>query len=243
VLVTLVVVVGALRGGDEERVAPATSASPSRVPSPVPTRSVEQPTGERESIVPGCLASYGLGGTPEQQDLAKSAKLLNLLGTPSDGLALIYAGRYAIYCTIGGDVMAYNAGGGPVVSLDWISDPYRIDFQSGGRNVDRDARTTVVTETMGGRITKDVARMTLESGGTTEEAHLENGTFVVSLEYTVNSLDEPPQPTLRAYDADGKMLPDPGFPKCLKTPDGQIVNNDDLNSGATTGCAPAVAWP
>ncbi|GAA0257498.1 hypothetical protein [Cryptosporangium japonicum] len=236
VLVTLVVVVGALRSGDEERVRPA-------APSPVPTRSVEQPTGKRESIVPGCVASYVLGGTPAEKAGVKGAKLYNLLGTPSDGVALIYAGDYALYCTIGGDVMAYNAGGGPVASMNWIPEPYRIDFQAAGRNVDRDGRTTAVSEYRGGRITKNVARMTLESGGTITEAHLENGTFLVRLEYPAHSTGEPPRPTLRAYDAAGNELPDPGHPECLATPDGRIVDNDDLRSGATTGCAPAAAWP
>ncbi|GAA3391307.1 hypothetical protein [Cryptosporangium minutisporangium] len=255
VVVTLGVVVGVLQGGERDEVVPAgssaPSASPSQVsPTPSPSRSVEKPTGNMESIVPGCVASYGLGGTPEEKARVKGAKLYNLVGDASDGFALIYTEELYLYCTVGGDVMAYNAGGGPVPSMRWIPSPYRLDVQASesGRASDGSWR---VEHTLAGRMSKDVTRIVVEIAGTSTEAQLSNGTFVAQVEYTKPKPAAEPtspgqvreaQPKVRAYDAAGKELPAPDFPECIKTPDGQVIQNSDL-PGDMTNCAPAVAWP
>ncbi|SHM87928.1 hypothetical protein [Cryptosporangium aurantiacum] len=256
VVVTLGTVVGVLRSTDRDEVTPVASDPPSASVTPSaqasPTPSVEQPTGQMESIVPGCVDSYAYGGPPEDRARTKGARLYNLLGTPSDGVALIYADSMYIYCRIGGDVMAYNAGGGGVGSLHWLPGAYRVDYHEQSTMIADGIATTTVL--VGGRATDEVARVTVQVADDVSEAQLQNGTFLATAETSAAAEEtsapgeeagvprtKPTKVTVRAYDADGRQLTTSSA-KCMKTPDGELIDNDDFKGGLTD-CIPAVAWP
>jgi hypothetical protein len=223
VVVTLGVIVGVLQGSDRDRATPVASKAST------PTQSQEQPTGRRDSIVPECAKSYGGGGRIDPAD----AKLYNLYGSPSDGAALIYAGDDFMFCFIGDTGIAYNPGGGTVLALHWITPPYQIDWKN--QDSEWEDGRMVYRVNLGGRVARNVERMTLTVGEKTLELPLQNRTFAINYGY------QPPKRSyvLRAYDADGKLLDPPSQVRCLLTPDGKRLGEPrNLQT-----CPRAVAWP
>lgn len=90
-----------------------------------------------------------------------------------------------------------------------------------------------------GRVSEQVERVTLTSGGRTIEASIANGTYIGSIEFPA----EPPEPvTVRAYDAEGNLLAerDASRDGCWITPDGEVIQGD---SNKPEECEPAQRWP
>jgi hypothetical protein len=225
VLVTLGVVVGVVHGSGPDRAKPAASAS---------SRSAQQglPAGVADRIVSGCAKAYG-NGIPGPVALA-DAKLYNLNGTPSKGVALIYSDKAVLVCLIGGGAMPYNPGGGGILARNLVTPPYQVDYQSESGSGRVGQLTTHLL--IGGRVTPEVTRMTLTVAGKTTEIPVRDHTFVADIKYSGSGA----KTILRAYDAHGKLLAEPAPQICLTTPDGRRLG-DAPPAGKT--CAPTVAWP
>lgn len=226
VVVLFGVVVGVLRGADEDRVRPST-----------PTSSAPSlPLGDPDRIVRECAKAYG-DGLPGPVDPA-DAKVYNSVGTLTDGVALIYSDEAVLVCRLGDGRggTRYNPGGGGILAPHLVTAPYQLDYQSAaGLGSDDGTRRSEVL--LGGRTTPDVARLTATVGGRTAVIAVRDQTFVAALTFDA---DLTADLVLRAYDANGNALSEPPAPYCLTTPDGKR-----LGAAPPSGeqCAPTVAWP
>jgi hypothetical protein len=215
---------GAVRPIPAVSAGPAASRTPSQPAehSPTPTYS-PKPSPDRSAIVPGCMKSLNPAsvGVPAA-DIA-GPKLYNLTGTPTKGLALIYTKAYMLFCIIGGDVEAYNAGGGPIQNLHWIPAPVRVD-RSDESILVNEAGTSRATWMLAGRVTSDVRKLSVTIGGVTAAVPVVNGTFIAEIHYLEADPNSRERPVVRAFDANGKTLGG-HHPKC---------------TGQATGCT---YWP
>ncbi|HEV2087115.1 MAG TPA: hypothetical protein VGR21_02270 [Cryptosporangiaceae bacterium] len=198
-------------------------------------------------------------------------QLYNMITDAAGTQALLLGRDNVLSCDVGGPVRPYLAQGGTAAttSLDWLYGPIVVD-QSGaspGEGADGKYGPRPAFWEAAGRVSADVARVTLtvahKTTGATEtvEAKVLNGTFQARLVLPTGSplitgSDETGEeqrsvatsvvPTLRAYDADGRLVgqivqsgKDHVPAGCYATPSGQVIYGVREGQAA---CKPATSW-
>lgn len=211
-------------GSPGTRVAPASAGAgvlPGLASAVSSTPSVPGLAGnEVREIERGCLASAGLGRTGDGQPAPTTGpsgagvRMVNLVNDDAGRLALLYGPDAVLTCLIAGPGMPFNASFGPL-SGGAGQRPETIVVDSEGASSGGDApgskeayRGQRGFELAAGRITRDVARVTMTIDGQTVDAALANGTFLARLVHPSTwTIPDGPRPVLiRAYDAAGNEL-------------------------------------
>lgn len=209
-----------------------TSSPPPTTPSP----RLDVPPEQVAAIEEGCAKSAGVG----------KAKLYQLL-TEQTRWALLYTDREELTCTIGVGGMEYNSGFGGI-AVKWLPGHFSFDSSSarsggdGGKAAYRDVpgfRTAV------GRISADVARVTVTVDGRTVDAKIANGTFAARIYYppTWTIPRENTDVVVQAYDGAGNLLGTGADLRktCFYDPESLTVIYGAL-SKPYTECQPAKPW-
>jgi hypothetical protein len=208
------------------RVTPASAGAGAGVPLGSASVVSSTPSGpgpagnEAREIERGCLASAGLGHTggtqaaPTTGPSGAGVRLVNLVSDDAGRLALLYGPDAVLTCLIAGPGMPYNASFGPL-SGGAGQPPETIMVDSEGANSGGDTpgnkdanRGQHGFELAAGRITHDVARVTMTIDGDTVDAVLANGTFIARLVHPSTwTIPNGRRPVLiRAYDDAGNEL-------------------------------------
>lgn len=167
--------------------------------------------------------------------------------------ALLYApSGTAVDCQLGDPGTPYNPVGGAAYPLEWLPGPVSGD-QLGSASAGGDSpgnreiyRGRPGLESYAGRITSDVARVTVTVSGATHQAVLANGTYYLRIVHPRNWLipDPPEYAVVRAYDADGALLGTVDattyFKTCYRVPGGTLIPGENMTD--TGDCRPAVPW-
>ncbi|GLZ30061.1 hypothetical protein Lesp02_22510 [Lentzea sp. NBRC 105346] len=211
-------------------------------PAPIPATPVipELSPAEQAAIAEGCRESAGAVGKPV---------LYNYVSTEDTKHALVYTEDTALPCEIDGPNIKYNSGLHGRLPLSWLPGAFAIDHLGASAGGDASYRHPVYRGKLGselamGRITPDVARLTLTSGSTTVEAVLANGTFVARILHPTDwSPTGVPSTVIRAYDHDGRLLKttERSDIYCYATPDGTIITEVREKVDPKT-CEPATRW-
>lgn len=211
--------------------------------TPVPVEPVIAGLSPQEQalIAQRCMESAGVKGTP---------KLYNYVTTEDTKQGLVLTEDTALNCTVDGPMYDYNAGLHGPLKLGWLARPFELDLNGGSSGGDVSYANPVRKGKRGsqmaaGRITPEVARVTMTADGTTVDAVLANGTYLVRILHpsTWQIPNESPMPVVRAYDAKGALLwaSDTPDDRCYKTPDGEVITyHRDPPDPAT--CLPAKRW-
>jgi hypothetical protein len=180
----------------------------------MPGMSAEQ----RKAIEQGCgTSALGEPGrnppTPGVTDTRDTVRLYNLLQDQAGRFALLYGEHAVLDCHLDGPVMPYNAGLSNSPHLPPPT-PVTVDvsgFDSGG---DVPGGKAIYHGRPGsvfaaGRISAQVAKVTLTHGTDTVTASVANGTFLARILYPSTwgaPADYLPRNVIRAYDANGTLL-------------------------------------
>lgn len=201
------------------------------------------PPHERAAIEAGCAKSVGL----------EEATLYNLVEDDAGTVGLLYSQTgSAPICEIDSSPVPYNASGVAAKPISWLAGPVTMDGYASAAGGDRTGNREIYagqpgTETVVGRVSAEVKRVTVTSGGTTQDAKLANGTYLVRfVRPSTWSIPDPPEmPVVRAYNSAGHLLgtalsPIYDGPICYITPDGTVM--PVRSSGDPKTCEPAVPW-
>lgn len=195
--------------------------APGPRPDPVlPGVSPEQ----RTAIETGCGHSASQSGP---------VRLYNLVTDAAGQFGLLYGETAALDCTIGQPSMPYNSGFAGAPTLDWLAGPVNVDIRSasaGGDGGKPEYRGQLGVEVFAGRVSPEVAKVTVTKGGKTTQGVVANRTFVVRILHPA-SWQIPNSPslsgTVQAYDAAGHLLSSKNLDgtggDCYATPDGTPV--------------------
>ena len=191
---------------------------------PHPTETTQAPTDEVSPSIAGLTAEEV---TAIEQGCRESTfpdvrfTLLAILTDDAGRLALLRGtddrGReYMIDCTLDfSPALPYNGSGGgvgafaPPVSID-------INERSAGGDIPGNKAEyagTHGTEEYAGRISPEVAKVTVTQGGRTVEATLAGGAYLARIVHPTDWVipETPPAPIVRAYDKDGTPLAEIGL--------------------------------
>jgi hypothetical protein len=189
---------------------------------PTPSTTVTGPaipglsTEDIQAIERGCAAAAVGNGksppTPGVTDTVVTLRLRNLIQDRAGRLALLYGERAALDCDLDWPGTGYNAGFSGFTSTDT---PRTVTVDVAGNTAGGDVpgnkpmyRGVLGTEVVGGRISTQVAKVTLTQGAETVTANLANGTYLGRIVHasTWQIPDNHPMPVVRAYDAGGNLL-------------------------------------
>ncbi|TWP53396.1 hypothetical protein FKR81_05385 [Lentzea tibetensis] len=226
----------------------APPAEHTTIPTTIPTttRPAEPvipglPPEQHRAIAQGCLDSAGVTGSP---------RLYNYVTTDDTKHGLVFGGDSAHICTVDGPMYDFNADLHSGLDLKFIAGSFALDSTSGSAGGDasyanparKGKRGSIVTA---GRITAEVARVTMTVDGTTVDAVLANDTFLARVLYpsTWTIPENMPAAVVRAYDAGGTLLGSSDTPdtRCYTTPDGAIMTHHQNQPDPAT-CLPAKLW-
>ncbi|WP_436497808.1 hypothetical protein [Actinokineospora sp. HUAS TT18] len=197
------------------------------------------PKAERAEIEQGC-AQPATGQKP--------AKLYNLITDGAGKVGLLYTEDAALECSIGGPGMPFNPGSAGVRYRNWLPGVIGVDVMSASAGGDvpggkREYRGKHGTQTVAGRISEVVARVTYTEGDTTVDAVIANGTFIARIvrPTTWAIPEDTPPGVVRAYGANNDLLAATDDPvlrnRCWLLPDGTR-----LTDGTDPDCLTAVHW-
>ncbi|HEX6360901.1 hypothetical protein [Actinophytocola sp.] len=181
----------------QETTLPAPSTSTSDVSEPVAGVSPD----ERAAIEDGCARS----GFPDE-----TLTLKQVLTDAAGRVALLYSDRVAVVCTLDTPPTGYNPGGGgfgdftPPVGLD-------TSLASAGGDVAGNKSQYAGqpgTDQFGGRVSPEVAKVTVTVGADSVDASVANGTFLARVLHPTDWLipENRRALVLRAYDKNGTLL-------------------------------------
>ncbi len=190
-------------------------------------------------------------GCAKPEDVTEKLTLRQFGRDDAGQWALLYNDRVAVVCNIerGGEEYDTNRPG--EVAINWLPGHFSMDMDSSRLGGDLHPSIPAMAGVPGlrfvaGRVDSSVARMTYRAyDGTTVEAKIANGTYVVRIAYpsTWNPNDVTGTTELRAYDAAGNLLGTSAelVGTCYYDPQTKQVIHGERGVTADK-CKPATPW-
>jgi hypothetical protein len=217
--------------------ATATSPAGERPPPTVPGVSPER----RAQIEDDCDEEFG-DAVPAAEPV-----LYQLIKDAAGESALLYTPDGQVWTCRPNDLdKPHSVYGAPARPLDWLPGPVSVDVLHDASPGGDHHPGYPGLEAYAGRVTSDVARVTVTISGATHQAVVANGTFYLRIVHPSDWQVPDPLPSgvLRAYDKDGTLLASGDLwsfhPACVRLPNGQVEPEGEPVGSAT--CVYGVFW-
>jgi hypothetical protein len=232
------------------------AAGPTRPPTGATATS--PPTGERPvptlpGVSPERRAQIEQDCDEKHADVipADEPVLYQLIKDAAGESALLYTPDGQVWTCRPNDLdKPHSMYGSSAVPLDWLPGPVSVDvlhdFSYGGDVAGEKRPGFPGLEAYGGRVTSDVARVTVTISGATHQAVVANGTFYLRIVHPSDWKfpDPPPAGVLRAYDEHGTVLAEGDLwdfrAPCTRLPNGQVAPEGEPIGSST--CVDGVFW-
>jgi hypothetical protein len=223
--------------------------SPPPAGATAPSSTVERPAPTVPGVSPERRAQIEDDCDEELDDAVPAAEpvLYQLIKDAAGESALLYTPDGQVWTCRPDDLDKPHSGyGAPAAPLDWLPGPVSVDVLHDAAPGGDHHPGYPGLEAYAGRVTSDVARVTVTISGATHQAVVANGTFYLRIVHPSDWQVPDPLPSgvLHAYDERGTPLASGDLwsfqPACVRLPNGQVEPEGAPVGSAT--CVDGVFW-